>query len=331
MRKFAALFHARNMEFLRDRGTLVWNIAFPLILVFGFAFAFSGDGETLFTVGVLGESELTGVAFLELEHIDRVEYADSDVALRKLRHHQIDLLIDPTDSRYYINDESASGYMAEQLFASLHRDAFAREVVTGRAIRYVDWFVPGLIGMNMMFSGIFGVGFIIVRYRKNGVLKRLKATPVTSLEFIGSQVASRFVIVVTSSVMVFAATNAILEFLMLGSYLSLLVILMMAVVCMISFGLVFATRIKSEELASGLMNIVTLPMIVLSGVFFSLESSPPLVQSVSKAFPLTHFIDGARAIMLDGATLLDVTPNLMVLAAFTVGFLLLSSLLFRWE
>jgi ABC-type multidrug transport system permease subunit len=106
---------------------------------------------------------------------------------------------------------------------------------------------------------------------------------------------------------------------------------MMAVLCMISFGLVFATRIKSEELASGLMNLVTLPMIVLSGVFFSLEGTPEIVQTVSSIFPLTHFIDGARSVMLDGATLIDITPNILILGAFTVGFLVLSSLLFRWE
>jgi ABC-2 type transport system permease protein len=330
MTRFRALFHARNMEFLRDRGTLIWNIAFPVLLIFGFAFAFGGDGENIFTVGYVGERP-TELEFFELDHVEFVAYEDLDAAVSKVRFHQIDLLIDVAQDAYFVNESSTNGYIARQLLAAMHGARFEQRTVTGRPIRYVDWFVPGLIGMNMMFSGIFGVGFVLVRYRKNGVLKRLKATPVSAFEFVSAQVASRFVIVVITSVVVFTATNLALGFVMQGSYLLLLVLTMFAVFCMISLGLIFATRITSEELASGLMNIVTLPMILVSGVFFSLEGSPPVLRAISRAFPLTHFVDGARAIMLDGAGVVQVAPHLLVLAGFTVAFLVVASLLFRWE
>jgi ABC-type multidrug transport system permease subunit len=106
---------------------------------------------------------------------------------------------------------------------------------------------------------------------------------------------------------------------------------MLAVFCMISLGLIFATRITSEELASGLMNIVTLPMILISGVFFSLEGSPAILRAVSQAFPLTHFVEGARAIMLEGAGIVELAPNLLALVGFTAAFLFIAALLFRWE
>ncbi len=191
--------------------------------------------------------------------------------------------------------------------------------------------MPGIIGMNMMFSCLFGIGFVLVRYRKNGVLKRFKATPVSAINFVSAQAASRLLIVIITSVLVFAGTNAFLGFTMNGSYLNLLLVTTLAIVSMISIGLVFASRLKSEELASGLMNLVTFPMLILSGVFFSLEGTPQILQSVAQILPLTHFVDAARAIMLDGAGFLEVAPNMLYLGVISVVLLFVSSLMFRWE
>ncbi|MBI9099888.1 MAG: ABC transporter permease, partial [Spirochaetaceae bacterium] len=95
--------------------------------------------------------------------------------------------------------------------------------------------------------------------------------------------------------------------------------------------LIFAARIKSEELASGLMNLLTFPMIIFSGVFFSLEGTPQIMKTISKVFPLTHFIEGARSIMIDGAGFIEILPNILVLGGMTIVFLVISSALFRWE
>ena len=330
MKKFLAIMHARNMEFFRDRGTFIWNLLFPLFLVFGFAFAFGGDGEDLFNVGTVGEAPQS-LEFTELDHINFVPYDDLDEGLERLRFHQVDLLVDFRAADYYVNEESTNGYMSEQLFAAMAGENFSRRTVSGQPIRYVDWFVPGLIGMNIMFSGLFGVGFVLVRYRKNGVLKRLKATPVSPLEFVSAQVASRFLIVFVSSVVVFAGANAFLNFMMRGSYLNLVLVAMLGIICMISLGLVFASRIRTEELASGLINLLLWPMIILSGVFFSLEGTPEFMQVAAGFLPLTHFIGAARGIMLEGAGFVEIMPNLLALTGFTGGFLVLASLLFRWE
>jgi ABC-2 type transport system permease protein len=130
---------------------------------------------------------------------------------------------------------------------------------------------------------------------------------------------------------VFLGTNLIFSFVMNGSYLTLLVLTMAAILCMIAIGLVFAARLRSEELANGLMNLVTLPMLVLSGVFFSLEGSPEILQRISRFLPLTHFTEGARAVMVDGAGIVGVLPNIAVLLAIATGATLLSAALFRWE
>ena len=327
------------MEFVRDRGTFFWNLLFPVFLVLGFAFAFSGGDDQLFKVGVVGPVD-PGLKLTGMEQVLVVPYDDEDSARQKLERHQIDFLVNSATSTFAINKESSKGRFVRDLFiaqqaASLAGSGGARiyseSFVTGKATRYVDWIVPGVIGMNMMFSSLFGVGYVIVRYRKNGVLKRFKATPVSALNFVGAQAASRLVIVLLTSIFVFAGTNLFLHFMMRGSYLDLLLVTTLGILCMISIGLVFASRMRSEELAGGVLNLITFPMLALSGVFFSLEGSPQILRTISRGFPLTHFIEAARKIMLDGATLVQVAPNLLVLGGLTVAFLLLSAVLFKWE
>jgi len=341
MKKFFAMFKARSMEFVRDKGTFFWNLLFPIVLVFGFAFAFSGNNDTLFKVGVIGQAD-NSMPFMQMKQIEFVRYDTQDGSItpadvvERLRQHKLDMVLDFTNERYYINKLSPEGPVLRRLFTAdadrgTRAASFIQEEVAGQPIRFVDWLVPGVIGMNMMFSCLFGVGFVIVRYRKNGVLKRLKATPVSALNFVTAQAASRLVIVVLTSIFVYAGTNAFLHFMMKGSYINLLLLTTLAVVCMIAIGLVFASRLKSEELASGLLNLVTFPMIILSGVFFSLEGSPKILQQISQVLPLTHFVEGARSIMLEGAGFMQVLPDYLYLGGLTAALLFVSSLMFRWE
>jgi ABC-2 type transport system permease protein len=357
-RQFAALYKARTMEFVRDRGTFYWNLLFPVFLVLGMAFAFSGGDEKLYKIGVVGTPDPL-VRILGMEQMQVIPYLDAGEASQRLERHQIDFVIDFNQREFAVNEESSKGRFLRELFVAQQTVAvlealagpeaattsgilsrgmpealspdFTERAVTGRATRYVDWLVPGVIGMNMMFSSLFGVGYVIVRYRKNGVLKRLKATPVHALNFVSAQAVSRLVIVLLTSIFVFTGTNLLLHFVMRGSYLDLLLLTTLGILCMISLGLVFASRMRSEELAGGVLNLVTLPMLALSGVFFSLEGSPPILRTISRGFPLTHFIEAARKIMLDGAGLVQVAPNLLFLASLTAAFLVLSAALFKWE
>jgi ABC-type multidrug transport system permease subunit len=340
VRQFVAMFKARTMEFVRDRGTFFWNLLFPLFLVFGLAFAFSNGEDKLFKIGVVGTPR-TDMPFMSLEQASFIPYSGPDAAaaaISKLERHQIDMVIDFNASEFAVNKESSKGRLIRTLFVAQQTAAgsdaarsFAEKTVTGRATRYVDWLVPGVIGMNMMFSSLFGVGYVIVRYRKNGVLKRFKATPVHALNFVSAQAASRLMIVLLTSIFVYMGTNLFLHFVMRGSYLDLLLLTTLGILCMISLGLVFASRMRSEEMAGGLLNLVTFPMLALSGVFFSLEGSPPILKKIALFFPLTHFTEASRKIMIDGAGLLAIAPHLLVLGGLTVVFLGLSAALFKWE
>jgi ABC-type multidrug transport system permease subunit len=183
----------------------------------------------------------------------------------------------------------------------------------------------------MMFSCLYGVGYVIVRYRKNRVLRRLQATPLLVFEFLAAQIVSRWLLTIVMTVIVFVICDVFVDFFMRGSYLALFVVFATGALTLISLGLVVAARIKSEELSDGILNMVSWPMMLLSGVWFSLEGVNPLAQKLSLIFPLTHMISAARAIMNDGAGLLDVYPQMLVLLTMAGVFMLIGALAFRWE
>ncbi|MDH3304459.1 MAG: ABC transporter permease [Gammaproteobacteria bacterium] len=331
-----AIFQGRNREFLRDKASFAWNMLLPVILIFGLSFTLGGD-RNAYTVGVLQDGEAIVEEqhpFLEMRYIRFVPIRDKDDALIKISRHQLDLLVEFGDApRYWVNPDSAKGHFVELALLQSDSNTPARiekEKITGDAIRYADWVLPGILGMNMMFSCMFGVGYVVVRYRKNGFLKRLRATPLSSFEFISAQVASRMVLITGITVVVFTATHIILDTRMEGSYFTLFLVAIVGAISMVSLGLVISARVTSEELAGGLLNMVNWPMMLLSGVWFSLEGAGPFLQNLAKVFPLTHVLDAARSVMLDGATLAEVAPSLGALTALSAVFIGIGARVFRW-
>lgn len=339
MNKFWKLLQARNKEFFRDREALGWNLAFPFLVIFGFAFMFGGGNDAVFKVAVHPDPAArrpgATASFLETKYIEIVPSPDLAGALEKLKRHQYDLVLSlEGGGKYWINSTSPKGYLLERLLlASGGHGASAPErgAVEGKEIRYVDWLISGLLGMNMMFSALFGVGYVIVRYRKNGVLRRLKAAPLNAFTFLSAQIVSRYLLIISATTIVYAGSNLVIRFQMLGSYLNLFIVLSLGAVCLITLGLLIAARTASEEFAGGMLNLISWPMMFLSGVWFSLEGAHPWVKSLAQIFPLTHVIDASRAIMTEGASLAAVSGHCLALAAMSVAFLVLGSVTFRWE
>lgn len=336
IKRFLSILSARNKEFLRDRSALAWNILFPALIVAGFAFAFSGEGQDQYKVALYPSegalhSQASDTGFLHTKFIQFIPVTDLEHAKRKLEHHQFDMLLDLQARIYWVNASSPNGYLLEKVLQGSSPEEFSKQQVEGRQIRYVDWLLPGVLAMNMMFSALFGVGYVIVRYRKNGVLKRFKATPLTAFEFLAAQVISRLWIIMAITIFVFLGTDLFIDFTMNGSYLNLLLVFTLGAVCLISLALLSATRIASEELAGGILNLLSWPMMFLSGVWFSLEGIHPWLQQFALLLPLTHVINAARAIMIDGAGLTEISSSLVVLAGMSALFLAIGARYFKWE
>jgi ABC-2 type transport system permease protein len=336
LQRILAVVGARNREFYRDKAGLGWNLLMPVVIVLGFAFIFSNPDGGLYKVGVLGADGARAASpFLQTRHVDFITQADQAEALEKVRYHRLDLLLDLRGApRYWVNDESPNGYVVERLLLQSYAespDDLQREAVSGRAVRYVDWVLPGVLAMNVMFSCLWGVGWVIVRYRKNGVLRRLSATPLSAAEFLVAQIVSRLLVAGIVTLLVFIGTDLLIDFPMRGSYLALALVFLTGAVALISLGLTVSARVRSEELADGLLNMMSWPMMVLSGIWFSLEGTNVWAQRLAELLPLTHMVKAARRVMLDGAGVADVAFELGLLALIALVLLTLAARAFRWQ
>ncbi len=345
LKRMWAVFVSRNYEFLRDRAAFGWNFLFPFLIVAGFAVVFGNDNRAQFKVGVFPAAQETAVENLDLpdrfkqtKYIDMVFFEDLAQGMDRLSHHKIDILI-KNGSRpwqYWISDSSPKGYVVEKIFreSTMALDAvdglLRKEAITTVQIRYIDWLFPGILGMNMMFSALYGVGFVIVRYRKNGVLKRLKATPVTALEYLTAQMLSRVFLLLFTVAIVWAGCDMVFSFHTRGAVLDAAVVFAMGSIALTSMGLLVAARGTSEEVANGVINFISWPMMFLSEVWFSMEGAPHWIQNVAGFLPLTRMLAALRSILNDGATLAQVGPDLVFLGAVSLVCLLVAAWLFSW-
>ena len=333
-KRIYALFVARNTEFFRDKAALTWSILLPVLIIFVFAYAFTEENPEKFKVAIVSAEKLNVPTneFKSTRFVKFIEVEDIDANLAKIERHQVDLLFDANTRRYWINQTSPNGYIVEKLLIAAFAGSdqkLKRNLVQGDEVRYLDWVIPGVIAMNIMWGALFGIGYVIVRYRKMGVLKRLRATPVTPVEFLTAQIMSRLWLLLAVNVLIYIGMDYFVGFRMNGSYLDLFIVFTLGCICLICCGLVIAARISSEEVANGLLNLMSWPMMFLSGVWFSLEGAHPWMQKFALILPLTHITEAAREIMIDGAGLAQVSDHLLVLGVTSVVLLLIGAKIFR--
>jgi ABC-2 type transport system permease protein len=327
MNALFALITARNLEFMRDKSALGWSLLFPIIIIVALVLVFDDDNPSLYQLGVYGD-----VAHIEqvesLKYIELIHYDDLTQAKHKVARHLVDGLID--GDTFWVNPESAQGYILEQVVLA-KVPQLQTQPITGKAVRHVEWILPGIIGMNMMFSALYGVGYVVVRYRRTGVLKRLQVTPLGAWQFLASQLISRLGATVVSAVLVFAVIALLFDIQSQGNVLLLLLNTILGSAAMISIGLLVASRTRSDELCNGLLNILSWPMMFLSGIWFSLEGAKPWVRFIADCLPLTHMNDANRAVIIDGAGLLDISNHLLFLVGIIFICLAVASRSFRWD
>ena len=344
LKRILTIFIARNREYFRDREAFWWNFIFPFLIIVGFAVMFQRGVERQYKFGIIPpETGFRQEAIIpgdlrNIKMVMMVDFENRQAGFEKLLHHKIDLLLEagPKPVRYWINTTSPKGRVAESLLIKSLSDSkqlknlAIKETVTGRQIEYIDWLFPGIIAMNMMFSALYGVGYVIVRYRKNGVLKRLKATPLTPFEYLSAQVLSRMFLLLVTNGLVYAVCAVLLGFQCAGSYFDLALIFCLGSAANIALGLIVAARTESEEFANGILNLIAWPMMFLSEVWFSIEGTPEWVRIFAQIFPLSHVTEGMRRIMNDGAALGDLGYQIAALTVTTIVFMTAGSMMFKW-
>jgi ABC-type multidrug transport system permease subunit len=203
--------------------------------------------------------------------------------------------------------------------------------VTEAGSRYIDFLIPGLIGMGLMGGGVWGVGYAIVDMRIRQVLKRLLGTPMKKHHFVAAMMASRMVFMIPEIIVILILSRLIFNVVSHGGYVLIAVIVLLGAFQFASIGLIIASRARTLEAVAGLMNLTMVPMWIGSGIFFSAERFPALVQPVIRLLPLTPVISALRQVMQEGAGVVTILPDLGLMAAWLVVTFVVALKIFRWD
>jgi ABC-2 type transport system permease protein len=329
----------RFREFLREPEALFWVFAFPLLLAAGLGIAFRNRPADVLKVATV-TPELTQ-ALRQDKFLD-VELLDASAAEDALRTGKVALLALPGPGGrvvYRYDGSNPEGRTARMLADHAVQQAAGRidpvrssdVLMSEPGSRYIDFLIPGLLGMNLMGSAIWGMGFAIVDARRKKLLKRLMATPMPRSYYLLSFVLSRLLLLVAEVGILLGFGALVFRVPVRGSLVDLAVLCILGSLSFSALGLLIASRARTIEAVSGLMNFTMMPMWIASGVFFSAQKFPTIVQPVIKALPLTALIDSLRASMLQGTNLAGVVSQLAVLAAWLVVCFTLALKLFRWR
>ena len=329
----------RFLEFIREPEALFWVFVFPILLAAGLGLAFRNRPADVLKIAVVSP----GLAqSLKPEKLLDVQEMDPQAAQEALRTGKVALLAAPGASgavEYLYDDTNPEGRAARLLADRAIQGAAGRtdpvstsdHLVREPGSRYIDFLIPGLLGMNLMGSAIWSMGFAIVDARRKKLLKRLVASPMPRPYYLLSFLFSRIVLLVVEVGVLVGFGAVLFHVPVRGTLLELGLVCLLASLSFSALGLLLASRAKTIEAASGLMNIVMMPMWIASGVFFSSQKFPDAMQPFIKALPLTAVIDALRTNMLQGSNLAQMAPQFGIMFFWLAVCFLLALKLFRWR
>jgi ABC-2 type transport system permease protein len=348
--------------FFRQREAIIWTLLFPLFLVILFGFVrFGGLGRL--NVGAVNEAGAEGARLVDsLRAVNTLKLTEGgkDVELDELKKGERDLVVvipagyaggageagaAPGTVTMYADVEAhpqqtqlgalvLQRVLDEQVFASapaVRRIRVATAPVVTRNLNYIDFLLPGILSMSIMQMGIFGVAFGFVSLKKRGIFRRLWVTPIRPGDFIFAQVAMRLLVTMLQMSVMLGVGVLFLDLHFIGSLLLIYLFGALGAIAFLGIGFSLAGISRSEDQVAPLANVITLPMMALSGIFFSRANLPGVVQTITSVFPLTYLADGIRAVAIDGAGVGAVLPQLAGLAVWGLITGFAATRLFRWE
>ena len=337
------LLGARMRELQREPEVVFWVFVFPLLLAAGLGIAFREKPHDASPIAVV-EGAQSAADLLESSpqrESFKVQVVGEGAAKQGFRLGKFDLIIEPGGEggfQYQYDPARPESVLARSEVndaiqaAAGRKDVVATTTVTSSepGSRYIDFLIPGLLGMNLMNSGMWGIGFALVDMRQRKLLKRFVGTPMRRGDFLLALLSSRLVLMLIEIALLLTLGVLMFHMRVLGSLLAILLLGTIGAVSFGGIGLLTASRAQKIESVSGLMNLVMMPMWIFSGVFFSYERFPAIIQPAIKALPLTALNDALRANILQGTSLFRLWPQLLVLGVWGAISFLLALKWFRW-
>jgi len=326
----------------REPEFVFWIFIFPILLAAALGVAFRSRGPDDILVGVQRGKEASRIeASLDAAEGLSAEILDEEEARQKLRTGKVSLVVIPGDGQWtYWQDptrpESRLARLAvdDALQRAAGREDVARvsaRKMTEKGSRYIDFLMPGLLGMNLMSTGMWGVAFNIVDKRAKNMLKRLVATPMRKSHFLLAQILGRLIFLVLEVAALVGFAHFVFDVPVRGSLLTLGGLCLLGGMSFAGLGLLAAARPQTIEGVSGVMNFIMLPMWIGSGIFFSTSRFPDIVQPVIQILPLTALIDALRAVMLDGASLFNIAGEVLNVSLWGLVGFVAALRFFRWS
>jgi ABC-type multidrug transport system permease subunit len=351
------LYLVRLRDFYRQPARVFWVYGFPTLMAVSLGLAFQNRPPAPILIDLVkGSAALREKIETYNESLERdkkagkprlnapsieIHEAREEEALKRLYTGKTPLVIEPHGSEqwaYHFDPTRPEASVARQVTDDVLQQAFGRKnpratedvYVDKPGSRYVDFLIPGLIGLNAMGGGLWGIGFLVVNFRVAKLLKRFVATPMPRRDFLLALLGARLTFVLPDLTVLLLLGVLMFRMPVHGNLALVVATDMLGALAFAGIGLLVGCRATTTEAVSGLMNLVMLPMWLLSGVFFSSERFPPFIQPLIQALPLTQLVSALRRIILEGAGLLDVSTALLVLAAWAVVTFSLALRFFRW-
>jgi ABC-type multidrug transport system permease subunit len=342
---YSHLLMARMLELKREPEVVFWVFIFPLLLALGLGIAFRnkpGDAVSVAIVQGAGAQEAQTLLARSPHHeMFKIQMLDAEIAHKGFRLGKFDVVIEPDGKggiAYRYDPARPESVLARSetndamQAAAGRKDAVATTSVTSSepGSRYIDFLIPGLLGMNLMNSGMWGIGFALVDMRQRKLLKRFVGTPMRRGDFLMALASSRLILMIIEVGLLLLFGALFFHMRVLGSIAAISLIAAIGSLTFGGVGLLTASRAQKIESVSGLINLVMMPMWIFSGVFFSYERFPAVIHPLIKALPLTALNDALRASILEGTPLLHQWPRLLVMILWGGISFALALKWFRW-
>jgi ABC-2 type transport system permease protein len=341
---FVQLTLVKLREYFREPESLFWVFVFPVLMTAALGIAVRDSGASEARVGVLrGPGSAALAATLDGDARVEAREVSEDEATALLREGEIAVLVIPATGAAQVSyrfdrtrpESSVARFTIDEVLqrAAGRADAFtpADDLVELPGSRYIDWLVPGLLGMNVLITGIWGIAFSVGMARARKLIKRLSATPMRRSHYLASQITGRLLFLPLEAGVLILFARLAFGVPMRGSWLLLAFITVLGGLAGTTLSLLVASRARSFETISGMINLAVVPMWILSGVFFSASNFPAAIQPLVQVLPLTALNDALRAVMLAGDGVRAVAHEIAILAAWTVGSFAIALKIFRWQ
>lgn len=345
MRQLLLLISVELKEYLREPGILFWAILFPILLALGLGMAFSGGGDQGRTIAVIctvdcgdlkpGTTQKVGnekIGFTAYEFVE----TNWERANQMLKKGEVGLVLEQTaDGRMFhfdpANSDARFSYLQlSDFFSGSETNAEEITILKQEGTRYVDFLVPGLVAMGIMMSCMWGISYSNVERRSKKLLRRMVATPMKKYHYVISQLAGRVIMSAVEAILLISVTMLVFGIKITGSFPALILLFLGGNIMFGGLAWLMASRTSKSQIANGLINLVVMPMMILSGIYFSYHNFPDVMIAVIKFLPLTILADNIRSVFIEEATLMQVLPGFLMLSVTGTVLLAVGIRVYKW-